>query len=743
MKSPVITTTKKKKKRDKSRIIIIIFITFILFVSIGILLQPASTYSVKYISNTVVIFAVLYLNILLLAAFLIMLFRNIMKIIQERSQKVPGAKFSTRLIMIFSILTLVPTLFLFLVASDLLSTNVDLWFSQPVEVINQNSSKIISEVIKDKLVYVRSLARKLSAIIDDENLLESSDKLRERAKKFLNEHRVHAVHTYFISGSSLPVIVNDPSVSRLDIDFPKNQIDTAARGEPFAYHNTYRGRTVISAGYPVYKTSEESKKIIGTVIISSVLPEKINRLIQQSQSFYNDYSETKKQKINIKSTNILLLSLITLLLLFSASWLGLRVAREITVPIQKLIEGTNQISAGNLNYRVDAEAGEELGILVESFNRMSEELQISKKRFEESNFKLHESHKTLEEQYHYIETILTNIPAGILSVNNEGIISTINNSTAEMLGIEKDASESIHFKTVLRQRAYSELKKMLVNVNRKTGRARSKIIEIRPRKELKKIAVVCSPLRDDDGNHLGAVMVLEDLTELSRAQKIAAWREVARRVAHEIKNPLTPIQLSAQRLKKKSQAKTDDENLTGFMQECSEAILEEVFTLKRLVDEFSLFARMPEVKPVKSELNKIIQNSLSPYLASSNGVEIITDLQKLPKIMIDPEQMKRVIRNLMDNAIEAMSGIETRQVHIRTDKIDPRTVELTISDSGSGISGQAMDKIFVPYFSNKKKGTGLGLAIVKKIIDEHGGRISVRDNTPQGTTFIIQLPIGG
>lgn len=237
---------------------------------------------------------------------------------------------------------------------------------------------------------------------------------------------------------------------------------------------------------------------------------------------------------------------------------------------------------------------------------------------------------------------------------------------------------------------------------------------------------------------------MEDLTELSHAQKLAAWREVARRIAHEIKNPLTPIQLSAQRLKKKVES---DESALGdskaLVEECSDTILEEVFTLKRLVDEFSLFARMPDVKPVKYQLNAVIKAAVTAYAGNTNGITIDLNLGKIPQILIDPEQMKRVVRNLLDNAIEAMEGMDTGKIVITTRIHAVNGIELSMADEGVGINPEDMDKVFVPYFSGKKKGTGLGLAIVSKIIADHGGKISVRHNMPKGAVFVIHLPRGG
>jgi two-component system nitrogen regulation sensor histidine kinase NtrY len=744
MSSSEFNNKSSHRRKDRLRLASLIFFAFVLFASVGILLQPAGKFSVKYVSNTVVIFAILYLNILLLVAFLILLFRNIIKLAQERSRKAPGARFTTRLVLIFTLLTLVPTLLLFIVASDLISANVDLWFSQPVEVINQNSSKLIGEMIGSKLDDMRRLSKKTSEVIYDENLLESRDDLINRIRSLTKDYGADIAHLYFVSGRNFQPIAANREAEALDIKFPENQIAESLKGKPFSYHNVYSGRIVVSGGYPVYHSTDEKNRPVGTIVISTVFSERISMLMQQSRSFYNDYVEIKKQKINIKSANIMLLSLITLMILFSASWLGLRLARGITEPIQKLVEGTRQISAGNLNFRVDVSARDELRTLVDSFNSMSEELQISKKRNEESNYQLQESHKTLMEQFHYIETILGNIPAGIISIDYDGLITTMSRSMASMFDIDSESAIGISYKTVFRSRVYSEFRKMLTAVNKRKSRKKSKVVEIRLEQELKKIALVCSPLRDVDDNHHGVVMVLEDLTELSRAQKIAAWREVARRVAHEIKNPLTPIQLSAQRLRKKSlDTEGESADLNLFIKDCAETILDEVFSLKKLVDEFSLFARMPEIKPVKYQLNSVIESAVTPYLNLSNGLKITLDLNKIPQISIDPDQMKRAVRNLIENAVESMADTETKKIDITTDISGNDNVEMKISDVGVGISKQDLNKIFVPYFSSTKKGTGLGLAIVKKIIDEHNGQIDVRDNKPRGTVFVINLPCGG
>lgn len=737
---------KGRNERLKNRLFLALLIlsTFLLFLTVGIFRRPSMSFSNKYVSNTVVVYAILYLNILLLIAFLLMLFRNITRLIQERGRKSPGSRFSIRLILIFAFLTLVPTLFLFVIASDFISANVDQWFSQPVEIIHQNSNLLINEIIDEDIAKARSFAIQLSDIIYNEGLLKSKDYLFTRIKEVMKNLKVDVVHFYFKSDKPVEPVYADKANEEITINFPHNQIEKAMRGEPFAYHYVFSGRVVVSAGFPLYKTSEDKMQAIGTVVASLILPESQSTMIEQSRRYYNDYTETKKLRVNIKSSSILLLSMITLILLFSATWLGLRLAREITVPIQRLVEGTNQITAGNLNYRVDVQAGDELQSLVESFNRMSEELQISKKKNEESSLRLQQSHSALEQQYNYIETILRDIPAGIISIDADGKINTINEAAANIMNFEVAAALGVNYQTLMRGRVFTELRTMLNTVHRKKQKTLSKIIEFRPSQELKKIAVICSPLRGATGKYLGSVIVMEDLTELSHAQKLAAWREVARRIAHEIKNPLTPIQLSAQRLKKKVES---DISALGdskaLVEECSDTILEEVFTLKRLVDEFSLFARMPDVKPVKYQLNAVIKAAVTAYAGNTNGITIDLNLGKIPQILIDPEQMKRVVRNLLDNAIEAMEGMDTGKIVITTRIHAVNGIELSMADEGVGINPEDMDKIFVPYFSGKKKGTGLGLAIVSKIIADHGGKISVRHNMPKGAVFVIHLPRGG
>lgn len=736
---------KGKNERLKNRLLLVLLIlsTFLLFLTVGIFRKPSMSFSNKYISNTVVVYAILYLNILLLVAFLLMLFRNITRLIQERSLKIPGSRFSTRLILIFAFLTLVPTLFLFVIASDFISANVDQWFSQPVEIIHQNSTRLINEIIDEDIAKARSFAMQVSDIIYNEDLLKSKDYLFTRIKEVIKNFKVDVVHFFFKPARPIEPVYADKANEEIVITFPHNQLEKAMQGEPFAYQYIFSGRVVVSAGFPLYKSSEEKMQVIGAVVVSMILPESQSTMIEQSRRYYNDYMETKKLKVNIKSSNILLLSMITLILLFSATWLGLRMAREITTPIQRLVEGTNQITAGNLNYRVDVQAGDELQTLIESFNRMSEELQVSTKKNEESSLRLQQSHAALERQYNYIETILRDIPAGIISVDADGKINTINQAAANMLSLDESTAIDVNYLTLMRSKVFSDLRTMFNTVHKKRQKPVSKIIEIRPSQELKKIAAICSPLRSTNNVYLGSVMVMEDLTELGRAQKLAAWREVARRIAHEIKNPLTPIQLSAQRLKKKVESEGSSlGDAKGLVEECSDTILEEVFTLKRLVDEFSLFARMPDVKPIKYQLNTVVKSAVTSYAGNTNGIKIDLNLGKLPQISIDPEQMKRVVRNLLDNALEAMDGMSNGKIVISTRIKAENGVELSMADEGIGINKEDMDKIFVPYFSGKKKGTGLGLAIVSKIISDHGGRISVHHNTPRGAIFIIHLPRG-
>jgi two-component system nitrogen regulation sensor histidine kinase NtrY len=409
------------------------------------------------------------------------------------------------------------------------------------------------------------------------------------------------------------------------------------------------------------------------------------------------------------------------------------------VPIQALVEGTQEIAAGNLDHRVAAVAGDELGFLIEQFNAMTGELRSSREAVTASRIELEGSNLQLEERRRYIEQLLENVPAAVISLDGGGVVTTMNRAAYRILGIDPSAPPAGRTAAeVFERRELGPLLHELDALLRGEGLPHVQEFELSVEGRVVHVSANLSPRRDAEGRVQGVLIVMEDLTPLIRAQRTTAWSEVARRIAHEIKNPLTPIQLSAQRILKKLQEKAED--FPRVVEESATAIVKEVGTLKDLVDEFSRFARMPAVKPVPNDANAIVEAALSLLEGIQPGIRFVRDLQPaLPPAPIDADQMKRVLVNLIDNASAAMDGRGT--ITLRTRSVpEERIVRIEVVDDGPGIPPENKERLFVPYFSTKKRGTGLGLAIANRIVSDHNGYIRVEDNSPRGARFVIELP---
>jgi two-component system nitrogen regulation sensor histidine kinase NtrY len=423
---------------------------------------------------------------------------------------------------------------------------------------------------------------------------------------------------------------------------------------------------------------------------------------------------------------------ITVVIVFAATWIGIHLAKTITVPIEKLAQATRDVSKGNLDVHVEDPASDELGILIESFNQMIADLKGSQKSIASKTGEL-------EARKQYIETVLNNITTGVVALDASGVIITINPSAREMLALRDRPPVGQSYRQVLGLPRYEDLRRNIDWGLKNKQKLSEKEINILDNGQQTTLSLALTPLRASGGDFSGLIVVLDDLTQLIKAQKIAAWKEVAQRVAHEIKNPLTPIQLSAERILKNLQKREPASQ--GVIAEGAQIIIQEAKTIKSLVDEFSDFARLPKVKLEDADLHRIIDQVLSLF----RGIFADIDFQvrfgaDVPNpLQVDSEQMKRVFINIIDNAIEAMNKKGAIVIQTLLDAAQ-RRVQVEVTDTGPGIPREDMDKLFLPYYSTKKKGTGLGLAIVDQIVREHNGTISVQNNQPNGAKFIISLP---
>jgi len=496
---------------------------------------------------------------------------------------------------------------------------------------------------------------------------------------------------------------------------------------------------LISVIVPIF-SGTESKEIVGLIALGKFIPELYVNRLEGISSGLEEYNELKILKNPMKISYMIMLSIVTLLIIFTSVWFGFYLSKGITVPIQELAEGTERIASGDYDFFIDLEASDEIGVLVNSFNRMTLDLKDSKKQLEETNEELISSNIEIERRRLYMEIVLANVAAGVISADNEGRILTINKSAQEMLGINAENVIGKNYKDIMDREQVKVIKDLLEDRTLlRRGFVQKQVILSAGKKSLT-LLVSINMLRDDQGKYSGLVAVFDDLSEIERAQRMAAWRDVARRIAHEVKNPLTPIQLSAQRLKKKYGHMLSKGDGKVF-EECTDMIINQVEGLKRLVNEFSSFARMPALNPRPENINEIIKEAVDLYKETHKDIKVIfRDISEIPVFKMDREQIKRAMINLLDNAIAAIEETGEVIVNVSYDR-ENEMARIEVADNGVGIPSYDKLRVFEPYFSTKKHGTGLGLAIVNTIIHDHNGFIDIQDNQPRGTRFIIDLPV--
>jgi len=733
---PVKLDIQEARRRKRERIIILVTVFLIALMTYLESRVFRGEAVVLPVSGNALIFGLINVNIILIILLIFLIVRNLAKLIYERRHGIVGSKLRTRLVTAFVGLSLIPTVLLFLVSINFLSYSIDNWFSIRIGDALNRTLEVAQIYYQQSADQAKYYARQLSADI-------SKNSLYEGKKFFYLKALVEGRHkTYKLNILEVHIENQKDNVVVRDREYPQMlPKPLSAKGR----EDVYAGReltTIEQAGNgdlirgvaPVFSLASP-KEVIGFVMASYYFPvgmvDKINVISKTSE----EYRQLTLLKTPIKFGYIITLFIVMLLIIFSATWFGLYLAKGITVPIQDLAEATRKIAQGDLNHQIDIVADDEIGVLVTSFNQMTKDLKRSKQGWEQANL-------DLEQRRNYTETILRNISAGVISVDGNGVITTINRAAEKMLGIRTQKVLNRRYEEVLIP-DHLILAEEVLREMRECGEGFiEKQIDLTLRERAMTILMTITVIRDDEGKEMGMAVVFEDLTQLQRAERAAAWREVARRMAHEIKNPLTPVQLSAQRLQKKygDQLGEDD----GVFRECTRTIIDQVEVLKNLMNEFSHYARLPVTSLALHDLNAVIPDSV--ILFQDAHKEIVFDFQQgadIPKLMIDPEQIRRVMVNLLDNAVAAVGG-KTGRIEIRTScGGDGRTARVDVADNGCGIPPGYKVKMFEPYFSTKRSGTGLGLAIVNSIIADHHGRVSVADNHPQGIIVTFELPVPG
>ena len=691
------------------------------------------------VSNAILMFILININLLLLVLLIFLVFRNLVKLLYDRRRKVMGAKLRTRLVVAFIVLTIVPTGVLFFFSINFITTSIEFWFNVPVEQALENSLRVGGRVYDRVEENNQFFLERISYQIKTKNLLnpEKEKALAQYVEVVQREFNldgveVYAANTQRLAFSLAPELGNEDlglvSAENLQKEPSGSGVRSITQEIPY-------GELIKTIGMIPFDVKASEAE--GFVVVSILISPDLYQNLESISDGYEEYQQIKLYKKPVQITYFISLSIVALLVLFCAIWFGFYLAKTISVPIKDLAEGTRRVAEGELSFTIGTVADDEIGSLVNSFNKMTRDLRSSREQLELSARKLRDQNIEIEEKRQYMEFVLKSVSAGVVTLNANGMVSTINKSAEKMLGVKSEKVLNKSFDTMLTVQNKDLAAEIMGNLSLARDASievpLKLIIEGRPRSFL----ITVSALRDDAGQHMGIVMVFDDLTELEKGQRMAAWREVARRIAHEVKNPLTPISLSAQRLKRKYSKQIGE----AVFEECTQTIIDHVDLIRNLVNEFSSFARFPSANPKPCELAPTIEETIALYREGHPNIKFeVQHTGDIPPLNLDRQQMKQALINLIDNAIGAIKEGGVISFAVTHDPILKR-IRIEVADDGPGISNAAKTRLFEPNFSTKKSGMGLGLTIVSTIIADHNGVISVQDNIPHGAKFVIELPV--
>lgn len=693
------------------------------------------------LGSGIIALTMINLNLLLVISFLFLIFRNLLKLILERRRGIPGARLRSKLVGAFIALSLVPTMLLFLVSAEFISKSIDSWFNTQVESALDESLEVAQTYYRNSEANALYYADQLASRIKEEKLIneENLDALRGLIKQKQEEYNLGIVEVFSATNEELVRVAN-PKIPILEITAATSDLVLEGlQGNRFSRITPVAKADLIRGFVPIH-SNWNPKDVVGVVVVNYYVPYSLINKMKEISSSVEQYKTTKLIKTQIQQSYVIVLLLIALIILFLATWFGFQLARGITVPIQELASATTRVASGDLDIQLETRSTDEVGTLVNAFNKMTTDLRRSRHDVEQANQELQASNLELDQRRSYMEIVLANVTAGVISVDRYGRITTINKSAEKLLRFSPKEVIGKDFREVIPVAYQSKIKGLFRDLFQSEKGTIRQQLTISFGEEKITILANLSTLRDESDKFMGTVVVFDDLTHLIKAQRMAAWREVARRIAHEIKNPLTPVQLSAQRLRRRYLDRFSDED--HVFDECTRMIIHQVDELKNLVNEFSNFARMPATKPTPCNLNEIVSETLVLYQQGHKKIEFnLNQDPALPTANLDREQIKRVIINLLENAVAAMDGEGKVKLDTHFNP-DLQMLTMTVADTGCGIPAEDKPRLFEPYFSTKKSGTGLGLAIVATIISDHNGYIRVRDNHPRGSKFIVELPAG-
>jgi two-component system nitrogen regulation sensor histidine kinase NtrY len=748
---------RKNGARTRRYILATIMVLLLSLLATQVFLHQTSVGSPRFVRMTILLWAATVVVVLALLILATVLGRNLIKLYFERKSGQVGSRFKARMVRVFVLLSLLPAVLLFVLAYGLVNMSIEQWFSAPAAQMLENSRSIALQYYDEIQQRSEHFAGNVSHAIRAEELSNAAARLQLEQKlfEFTREYGLDDIRVFDARGAAFM-----ESGRRLSRDHHKASIDgliaRALRGDTvFQVERLTPKDALQEVAWAATSIRDPDGRVAGVVLTEMLIPESVHFKAASVMEAFSAYSQLEREKARVRLGFLLILALSTLLIVFAFSWFAMYLAKRITTPIQALAEGAAAVAAGDLGYRVVCDAVDELGSLVASFNYMTADLQENKTRIEAAQNSLRQTNVELDDRRRYIETILQTIATAVVSLDSNYRIRTMNRAAIQMLQVH-GAPGDLTLDEVVKGTACDTLR-MLLHKSAVLGPV-VRNIEMEVQGKTLHLATTVTPLVDGSGQRTGWVVVLDDVTELLRIEKMTAWQEVARRLAHEIKNPLTPIQLSAERLLWRyhqirealpENAGTGSwpaefRSFNNLLEECVRAITQEAGSLKNLVDEFSRFARLPQVQLQDADLHGILDATLSLYNGRIQDVRLNKSFaDDMPNLRLDPEQMRRVFINLFDNALEAMAGnTHAKVLEIRTSCNSPHgSARVEISDTGRGFPREYQDSLFLPYFSTRKGGTGLGLAIVRQIISDHHGYVRAEANAPLGTRIVIDLPL--
>jgi two-component system nitrogen regulation sensor histidine kinase NtrY len=725
----------------------------VLFFALLGALNAFNTSSVRFLNpetsgETLIFTGMTVLVFLLLLVLLMLLLRNILKLYVGQTSSALGARLRTRMVLGAVLIALTPAVFMFLFSFNLMNRSIDRWFTQPTSELREDSTRVILELAQ----YVTDNAR-----VEAESIAATGAPDLETAQlqDALSAHRITLGGGFAaVYGKDLHAIAkfqtpSESSPATLVPWLPEKNETGNLVGEEVPLHGplldallatAQRGdEAVFRVGGQEYALGMSATGTGKVVVVALPMPKGLSQTVTRIRSGADEYWALFRSRNRIRTTFVLLLLLITVFVFFSSVWLALFLSKQITRPVEALADAMDEIADGKYDHRVSLLATGEMGDLVRAFNHMAADLETSRFLAEYSSAQLSAASQAIEERRRELETIVETIPSGVVTLDGTGQVLQSNGAFAELMGRREAVSlagESIE------SLFPADCMEDLAGVIRRGQRmgAASTEFELNARGRTIHLAVTSARLELAHAQS-GTVLVVEDMTELLRAQRQLAWKEVAQRVAHEIKNPLTPIALSAERIGRHLERRQPDSS--QVIRKCSEVILGCVGTLRTLVDQFSALAQFPAPQPRSCDMNRVVEEAMAMFAGRLDGITVKWDLEPdLPPVLADREGMRRALANLIDNAAEAMQGSLLRVLGVHSClSEDGGSVEIAISDTGHGLTDEIRERLFLPFYSTKSRGTGLGLSIAAKIAQEHGGSLSAEANSPKGARFLLRLPV--